>query len=170
MQRMMRILKRAGACLLIVVAVLLIVKVVRRNFFPRLAATPRLSSSLGVKINLADVDWQKSNRTLVLVLDKSCGYCNKSTPFYQRILREKGARNDLHVIAVFPHNVEDGKTYLREHGLDITDVRQATLQSLGVRGTPTLFLVDDQGVVKGKWVGWVRAELESALLQRILNS
>ena len=133
MQRIMRFLKRAGTCLLIVVAVLLVVKVIRRNFFPKLTAAPRTSTSVGIKINLADVDWQKSNRTLVLVLDKSCGYCNKSTPFYQRILREKGDRGDLHVIAVFPHNVEDGKTYLREHGLDITDVRRASLPSLACK-------------------------------------
>jgi thioredoxin-related protein len=165
-----KLTKRAGVFILIAVVVLLGAKLIRRTFFPKIRATSNMSASLGKKVSLPDVDWAKSERTLVLVLDKSCKFCLKSAPFYQKLLRESTERRDLHVIAVFPHGVEEGKEYLTHIGVDISDVRRATLESLGLRGTPTLLLVNKQGVISGLWMGQLPPDGESAVFKYFLNT
>ena len=169
MHSWIKLTKRAGICILIAVTVLLAVKLVRRTFFPRTRALTNVSASLGKKIALADVDWIKSERTLVLVLDKRCKFCLKSAPFYQRLLRESAERKELHVIAVFPHDVEEGREYLRLIGVDIPDVRHATLESLGVRGTPAVLLINKEGVINGLWMGQLPQNKESAVFRYFLN-
>jgi len=164
-----KITKRAGICILIAVTVLLTVKLIRRNFFPKSHAVANISATLGTKISLADVDWMRSDRTLILVLDKGCRFCLRSAPFYQKLLRESTERKELHVIAVFPHDVEEGKEYLKNIGVDIPDVRHATLQSLGVRGTPAVLLVNKQGIIQGLWMGQLPQDQESAVFKYFLN-
>ncbi len=118
---------------------------------------------------MADVDWMKSERTLLVVLDKGCKFCLKSAPFYQRLLRESAEHKEVHVIAVFPHDIEEGKEYLKLIGVDISDVRHATLESLGVRGTPALLLVDKHGVLNGLWIGQLPQNAESTVFKNFLN-
>jgi hypothetical protein len=170
MPSLINLTKRAGICLLIAVAVLLTVKVIRRTFFPKTPSAPEIfSARLGKKISLADVDWTKSERTLVLVLDKGCKFCLKSAPFYQRLIRESAEHKEVHMIAVFPHDAGEGKEYLKLIGVDITDVRHAPLESIGIRGTPTLLLVDKHGVLNGLWMGQLPQNSESVVFKRFLN-
>ena len=57
--------------------------------------------------------------------------------------------------------------YLSKLNVGIDDVRQAQFSSLGVRGTPTLILVDNNGAAVKSWVGRLppngEAEVISAL-------
>ncbi len=74
------------------------------------------------------------------------------------------------MIAVFPHDVEGGKEYLKSIGVNIPDVRHATLRSLGVRGTPAVLLVDKQGIIQGLWMGQLAQDQESAVFKSFLNA
>jgi thioredoxin-related protein len=76
-------------------------------------------------------------------------------------------RSDIRLVAVFPQDVGAGKKYLDDLGVPVTQVIQASLNSLQVQGTPTLVIVDKNGTVTQSWVGKLDSERESQVLGRI---
>jgi hypothetical protein len=46
----------------------------------------------------------------------------------------------------------------------VDDVKQVPLNTLGVRATPTLLLVNDTGVVTDVWVGRLQPDQEAQVL------
>lgn len=48
--------------------------------------------------------------------------------------------------------------------MPIPEVRQAGLDALGVRGTPTLLLINDKGVVIKSWVGRLPIDKEGEVI------
>jgi thioredoxin-related protein len=154
---------------IIVVAVLVCVVLVKNYLLADRSKTdPRdMRVAAGTKLSLADVDWAKNGQTLLLVLQKGCRYCSESAPFYQRLVRETAGRENLRLIAVLPQETDEGKKYLSDLGLAIDEVRQAELDSVGVKGTPTLILINNAGVVVDSWVGKLPPEQESKVLERL---
>jgi thiol-disulfide isomerase/thioredoxin len=121
----------------------------------------------GTKVSLPGVDWSKNGQTLLVVLQKGCHFCAESAPFYQRLARETSERRQVHLVAVLPQEVSEGKQYLDEMKVPIEEVKQAAPSSLGVRGTPTLILVNNSGVVVDVWQGKLLADDESKVLTRL---
>jgi hypothetical protein len=121
----------------------------------------------GVKVSLPGVDWSNNNQTLLVVLQKGCHFCTESAAFYQRLVREAAGSRSIHLIAVLPQTSDEGKKYLDELGVSIEEVKQAELDSIGVQGTPTLILVNDQGAVVTSWVGKLSADGEAEVLRRL---
>jgi hypothetical protein len=121
----------------------------------------------GTQISVPGINWSDSEETIVLALSNRCHFCTESAPFYQTLSRELADRKDVRVVAVFPQQVDEGKKYLDEIRVPITQVAQATLDSLGVRGTPTLVIVDKSGTVKQSWVGRLSTEREAEVLSRV---
>jgi peroxiredoxin len=128
---------------------------------------PRSQPAAGAHLSLPGVNWDASNETVVLTLSNTCHYCSKSAPFYQRLTRELAQRKDVRLVAVFPQETETAKKYLDQLAVQIADVRQGSFGLLGVRGTPTLMIVDRTGTIKQSWTGWLSAERESEVLSRI---
>lgn len=158
---------------IIVVALLLGGVLVKRYLWPGNAATaPRADPRIpaGTKATLQGVDWAKNGRTLLLVLSRDCRYCTESAPFYQRLTREAAGRPNVHLIAIFPQEVAEGRKYLEDLGVSVQEVRQASPSSTGAGGTPTLILVDGGGVVKNSWVGKLAAPEESEVLNQLTGS
>ena len=118
---------------------------------PASSASRRLSIQVGTKISLPGIDWTKSTRTVVLALSTNCHFCSESAPFYQELQQQK--LNDVRLVAVFAQPVEDSRDYLNKLGLRVSDVVQSSLSSVGVSGTPTLLLIDNEGSVTDSWVG-----------------
>jgi thioredoxin-related protein len=116
------------------------------------------------------VDWSNNNQTLLLVLQKGCHFCTESAAFYQRLVRETAGHGNIHLIAVLPQATDESKKYLDDLGVAIEEVKQATPDSIGVPGTPTLILVNDQGVVMTSWVGKLSADDEAKVLRRLVSS
>jgi thiol-disulfide isomerase/thioredoxin len=121
----------------------------------------------GTQISVPGITWSDSEETVVLALSNKCHFCTESAPFYQKLSRELADRQNVRMVAVFPQEVGEGKKYLDGLNVPITQVAQATLDSLGVRGTPTLVIVDKSGTVKQSWVGRLNAERESEVLSRV---
>jgi hypothetical protein len=117
----------------------------------------------GEKLNLPDVDWAKNGQTLLLVLSSGCHFCTESAPFYQRLIRESG----INRIALLPQPADEGRRYIESLGITVGEVRQVRLDSLRVIGTPTILIVDRDGVVTDSWVGVLSPEEETALLGRV---
>jgi thiol-disulfide isomerase/thioredoxin len=118
---------------------------------PASSAPRRPLIQAGTKITLPGIDWSKSTRTVVLALSTTCHFCSESAPFYQKLQQQKP--NSVRLVAVLPQPVEDSRNYLNKLGVSVTDVVQSSLASVGVSGTPTLLLIDNQGLVTDSWVG-----------------
>ena len=56
---------------------------------------------------------------------------------------------------------------LGELNVPLNEVKQTTPGALGVKGTPTLLLVNNKGVVTDAWLGRVLGRMESAVLNRL---
>ena len=154
---------------IIVAAVLLSVVLIKNYLLPYYSKDgPRdFSVPAGAKVSLPGVDWSNNNQTLLLVLQKGCHFCTESAPFYQRLVRETAGRENIHLIAVLPQAFDESKKYLDDLGVAIEEVKQAQLDSIGVYGTPTLILVNNQGVVITSWVGKLSADGEAEVLRRL---
>lgn len=103
----------------------------------------------------------------MLVLQTGCRFCDESTPFYQRLTKELASQSKTHLVVLFPQNYNESKQYLKNKMIEIAYVRQVSLQSIGVQGTPTLILVDSSGTVLEQWVGKLPATQEDAVLARL---
>ncbi len=143
---------------------------VKNYLFPATNAKPAASapSPAGAKFSLPGVDWAQSEKTLVLALSRGCRFCSNSASFYQRLARETAGHNDVRLIAVLPQGAAEGREYLNELQVPIQEVREASLDSLGVAGTPTLILLDRTGSVTDAWVGQLPADKEADVLRRLL--
>jgi thiol-disulfide isomerase/thioredoxin len=130
-------------------------------------AIPSRGPAQGTLISLPGVSWQESKQTVVLALSDKCHFCSESAPFYQRLAQDLSNRSDVRLIAIFPQDVDAGKQYLAQLGVSVGQIIQAPLDSLQVRGTPTLVIVDKNGTVMQSWVGKLNSERESEVLNRI---
>lgn len=109
------------------------------------------SIQAGTKLSLPGIDWSKSGHTLLLALSTTCHFCSESAPFYQKLQQQKPS--DVRIVAVLPQPVEESRNYLTKLGVSVNDVVQSSLGSVGVSGTPTLLLVDNNGSITGSWIG-----------------
>lgn len=129
---------------------------------------PRLKPSVGATVNLPGENWSRQPKTLVLALQASCRFCNESAPFYKRIIDSVGNK-PVRLVAVFPTENQQNISHLKDLGLSAMEVRQSSLDSLQVGGTPTLMLTNDKGEITDFWVGKLTPEKEAEVLTK-LNS
>lgn len=146
----------------IFIGIIFVQKYLRANPAPTHSAL-----TVSMKVSLPGVYWAKNNRTLLLVMQKGCHFCTDSAPFYQRLVRETAGRGDIHLVAVLPQTTDESKKYLSDLGVNIEDIRQASLNSMSVRGTPTLILVDSKGAVTNSWQGELSPDQESEVLRQL---
>lgn len=104
--------------------------------------------------------------TLQLVLGSSCPYCDKSIPFYHALLTARRP-GDFHTVAVFSTRDSLGEQYVKAHGLEVDQVRQADLAQLGVIGTPAVQWLDAEGNVLHTWMGMLSPGTQSELVDTI---
>jgi len=121
----------------------------------------------GSKVSLHDIDWEKNGQTLLLVLDTGCQYCTASAPFYQELVRKTAHNRRVQLIAALPQEIRNSKQYLSELNVPIDDIRQSSLTALGVKGTPTLILIDSKGEVMQSWPGKLSPEKEREVLLKL---
>jgi hypothetical protein len=76
-------------------------------------------------------------------------------------------RESFRLTAIFPQAVSDGRKYLSGLGVSIDDIRQLSPGTIRFRGTPTLLLVNNSGVVTDEWLGKLPPEKESEVLSRV---
>ena len=129
-------------------------------------ASARRELRRGDKVALP-VDWAKNSHTLLLVLQKGCRFCTESAPFYQQLVKEASVRDNIKLVALTPQTVDEGKQYLKEIGVDIADVRQASPDQINVSGTPTLILVNNEGVATDVWAGKLSPDTEPKVLSKL---
>lgn len=154
--------------LIVAVAILLGVILVQKYLLKKAgpAVPSTLQPTIGSTVNLSDFDWTRHSKTLVLALQTQCHFCNESVPFYKRLIERANGQN-VKLIAVFPSNKEESVAHLRELGIPDLEVRQASLDSLRVGGTPTLILTNDKGQITNYWVGKLSPNKETEVLTHL---
>ena len=152
---------------IILVAILFGYFLIQKFLFPgQNQPLPRNEIAKGTKISLPDVEWQKNQKTILLVLQKSCKYCTESMPFYKTLI-SKASEKGVKVIAVLPDPLEESNLYFKENGLEIQDVRQSSLNTVNVSGTPTLMLLNEKGEVSNSWVGKLFPDKEQEVINQL---
>lgn len=161
----MKRLEAATYIILIAVCVLLGIRLWQYHPVSESATTQPSPAPLTNVSTRLPVDLSPHRKWLVMALSTQCHYCSESVPFY-RDLQTKSL-NDVGLLAVFPQNQSDVATYEKLKGFSPTTVPDFPLSKLQVRGTPTLFLVDQKGNVLRSWIGTLTDKEKLELLEQI---
>lgn len=152
---------------IIAIAVLLAVVLIRQHLAVRTIYPENIGnqdSHIGSKVSISGINWNENEQTLLLAVSTTCRYCTESSGFYKRLIKETVGTK---IVAVMPQESGEAKQYLDNHEIPLNDVKQLALGSLGVTGTPTLILVDTNGVVTGWWVGKLSPTQEAEVLAKL---
>lgn len=142
---------------------------VTANSNPRSLTNPAQENPVGKSIPLENIDWKENKKTLVLYLSTTCRFCNESGSFYKRLVEKYSNDKNVRLVAVLPQSVDEAKKHLTNLGVNINDVRNARLTSIGVSATPTLLLVNESGVISGYWRGKLTEDKESEVFTKLAS-
>jgi thioredoxin-related protein len=126
----------------------------------------RPAISAGAELETQSVNWSTHPKHLVFVLSTTCHFCKESSAFYKKLVQECQDRH-VQTMAFFPQSLEEARTYLSTQGVPMDEVRHAELGNLKVNGTPTLLLVDGNGVVQNVWAGKLTTGGEKEVLAKL---
>jgi hypothetical protein len=124
----------------------------------------------GERITLQGVDFAGADRTLLLVVQQGCRFCDESMPFYQRLSANPQLAERTRLVVVAPDDEGVTREELAKHDVEVHQIVRAALGGLKVRGTPTAIMVSRQGVVQRIWTGLLREEEQADLLQALTQS
>lgn len=124
---------------------------------------------IGKSVPLENINWKDNKTTLVLYISTKCRFCTESGPFYQRLVKEN-SKNDIKIIAVLPQSEEEGRKYLKDLGVEMSEVYSSKkLAAIGVTATPTLLLIDNSGSVSETWRGKLSSDKETEVLTKVFS-
>jgi hypothetical protein len=137
----------------VIVAVVVFLGFIGRQEYERRhpAAGPAETAQVGKTIALPGVHFSPQGKTLILAISTQCHFCRDSEPFYKELAARSQGRFKL--IAVLPQPLDEAQSYVQQSIAPSVEVVSSQLDSIGIRGTPTLLLVDGSGKVKQSWVG-----------------
>lgn len=149
----------------LVIAAIFVATVAGQTYYRTAASVPGEPRIAKPKeqLNLPGVDFAKGQRTLLLVLKSSCPYCEKSMPFYSRMMSTKS--KDSQVVVVGGEDEKILNNYLKVHDVAVDAVASVTAESTPSQVTPTAILVDRNGVVSNVWRGQLPPDKENEVLQ-----
>ena len=166
-------LQAAANIATLIAACLLSTVLVRTYFLPRPALQPAVAApaisntALGkdLKPELPDVNWSANGETVLLALSTHCHFCTDSAPFFRQLSEKSGKK--FKIVAVLPESAKEAQDYLKRKGVHVDQVKQMSLDKLGVDGTPTMLLLDNRGTVTQSWFGMLDSEAQSQALKVI---
>jgi hypothetical protein len=163
MDRLSKRIEVAANVAIIAVALLLGLVLIKNYLIVKQPENPAVRATKNAEISLPGVNWSKNSQTLVLAVSSTCHFCTESAPFYRQLAE---AHSRTRLIAVLPQSSEEGKLYLEGLGVAVDEIKQTPLSSINVSGTPTLILVNNEGVITDTWVGKLQAAQEAEVLSK----
>ena len=140
----------------VVVAIAIVVTagvLVKRTVFSNQSNGARSSGIVaGDRLNVPTIDWAQNKKSLVFFLKKDCPYCTSSADLYRQLMDEASKRN-VKCIAVLPNSSEDARKYLQYLELPFENIYTGPIEDHKISGTPTIVLVDKDGIAKSVWIG-----------------
>jgi thiol-disulfide isomerase/thioredoxin len=129
---------------------------------PRSLASRLVGSRIGLK---EDRGGEATRGTMVIAMTTVCVFCRASAPFFRKLLQDaRGLPWSVRTIAVMPESKDVASGYIRDSlELKFDDVVQH-LPGFAPQFTPTLLVADQEGVVKGAWVGVPKPAAEEEIM------
>lgn len=157
----------------LIITCLLLIGALARNYY--LSRTPDSSLNLGVEkgeqVKLpgsASDGRQSAPATLVLALSTHCDFCQASLPFYQKLVTFKNSSpSRVRLATVMSESKEEIEAYLKEHSFAVDAVFSMPLSQIGVKGTPSILLLDGQNKLIESWVGQLNSQEESEVIAQL---
>ena len=114
----------------------------------------------------APAEWYaNAPKTLVIFARASCAACDKAQPFLKTLIASVEGRAAA-VMAHPPGTVEEDTAFAKRLGIAETDIRPVTA-GLRVRATPTIVLVDRQGMILAAFEGAGKPERQAEITKAI---
>lgn len=142
----------------------------KQFFFSSPASRVRVQQSqvtVGSRVSVPNVDWKQNKKSLIFFLKKDCVYCDKSAPLY-RLLLEEASKRDVKSLAILPDSVDVGTQYVHSLNLPIENVQMGSLSHYQIPGAPSVLFVDDQGMVRGAWIGMAPPDREGQMRSELI--
>ncbi|HVS00077.1 MAG TPA: hypothetical protein VMW27_25850 [Thermoanaerobaculia bacterium] len=166
-------LDTAANIAIILVCIVAAAVLIRNNFFPPQAAAPpgMAQAEKGDQLPVLKAALpQGSDRTLFVMLQPQCHFCNDSMPFYKRLLDERNQKGSQVKVVAAVGRAEaqaEEQQKLAAAGVQPDHVTTVDFSAAKVPGTPFLVLVDNQGKVLDAWVGKLDEDKEQEVLERL---
>jgi len=123
-------------------------------------ATPRP----GTSIVLPQVRWSATKYNVVLAISTDCHYCRESAAFYHNLAALPEQAN---VIIVSNDDRAAIERFLKSQAISASQIVYAAFEDIGVRGTPTVLVVNQSGVVQKVLAGKQSPEEEAKFLSQV---
>jgi hypothetical protein len=162
-----------AANIALITACLLFIGFLARNYYLSRVTDPdiKLGVEKGERVKLPvedSADKRSAPATLVLALSTHCGFCQASVPFYQKLAVFKNSSpSKVRLAIVMSEPKEEIEDYLKKQGIAADSVFSMPLSQIGVKGTPTLLLLDGQDKLVESWVGQLNSQEESDVVARL---
>lgn len=134
--------------------------------FRSAALPPALRPNLvGQSLFLPGMDWHAAQLNVVLQISATCHFCNESMPFYQTLAaacKRKGT--NVALVVSSQDAVPAIQDHLREKQVTVDKVLHSRAGDLGINATPTILVVNSQGIVKQAFVGKLDGYKEQEVL------
>lgn len=132
---------------------------------------PKLGFQVGQVLDLpVEALSAESGTSLLLAVAPDCGYCQRSMPFYRRIVDERDALElPSRIVAIVgaESHVEQERLAFSDEGIQIDAILSTDFQEMGILGTPVLLAVDFNGEVQGAWMGHLEPDQEQEVLRTL---
>ena len=117
----------------------------------------------GQTVSLPGVDFSRSSKTLLLFLQQDCESCTKSFPFYRRLLDSFTEPSNVQFVLITPEQPRAAENFFKNERLSFSTILRGEKGLLGVALSPTLILLDSNGIVRGSWIGELQPEGENQI-------
>lgn len=113
------------------------------------------------------IDFARSQQTLLIAMSTKCNYCTEGIPFYNQLARkEREMSKPTRMVAIFPDGDETVNNYAQQNGMEVATIVGVDFEKLKVSATPTMILVDEKGEILDFWIG----KLPEDVQQEVVNS
>jgi hypothetical protein len=160
-------LERATHICLISVSVVSLALLMERRFAPKVDPRPSAQELVGKHLDVPGLNWKSSHLNAVFYISARCHFCRDSMPFYRQVSeRQNGNRQRVALSVLSPEGPEELKKLLAKENIAV-DGFYRTPRNVSFRGTPTLLLVDDRGIVLRAFEGKLDQSREREFLRII---
>ena len=127
-------------------------------------AAPVTRIALGSSLKIPGYGW--SSRTVVLAIRTTCAACNADQPFYAALATRLAASSTA-LLILAPDSPTVMSSWLESRAIRATTRPQVDLAGMGIVATPTLAIVNSEGIVTDLLAGALSPEQETAVFQRL---
>ena len=160
--------------LIMACTVAVLINLVRLNSTLRKADTTIMAAGecllVGKEVQAVRNDAGTIRKTLVLCLRPGCRFCEESFEFYRRLVTKARNHKGIQIVGATSLPEDLGRSYFRVAGLKVEQVLDMTSNPIGLRGTPTLLLLNDRNLIVRSWEGKLSTKQESEVETTLFES